>query len=180
MNTGIRTRSISAGSSRRCSRGWGGAELLRQLRDRAPAGGAAQRRGVDRQSRAHAGDARAAPAAAGDVRARPGRRRRAQGVWRLVHRDDAARVVHERLSPRLPLRRLADRRARTARRRRRSETSTYTQTARPGARAPHVWLADGRSTLDLFGRGFVLLRLGGDAPAGEGLQRAARRARRAA
>ena len=36
---------------------------------------------------------------------------------------------------------------------------TYTQTARPGARAPHVWLTDGRSTLDLFGRGFVLLRL---------------------
>jgi 2-polyprenyl-6-methoxyphenol hydroxylase-like FAD-dependent oxidoreductase len=53
------------------------------------------------------------------------------------------------------------------------ETSTYTQTARPGARAPHVWLADGRSTLDLFGRGFVLLRLGSDAPTGEGLQRAA-------
>ncbi|MDD3446619.1 MAG: FAD-dependent oxidoreductase [Zavarzinia sp.] len=34
----------------------------------------------------------------------------------------------------------------------------YTQSARPGARAPHAWLADGRSTLDLFGRGFVLLR----------------------
>ena len=34
----------------------------------------------------------------------------------------------------------------------------YTQTARPGSRAPHVWLADGKSTLDLFGRGFVLLR----------------------
>jgi hypothetical protein len=41
------------------------------------------------------------------------------------------------------------------------EVSTYTQTARPGARAPHVWLPDGRSTLDLFGRGFVLLRLNG-------------------
>ena len=40
------------------------------------------------------------------------------------------------------------------------EGQTYTQTARPGARAPHVWLGDGRSTLDLFGRGFVLLRLG--------------------
>jgi len=53
------------------------------------------------------------------------------------------------------------------------ETSTYTQTARPGARAPHVWLADCRSTLDLYGRGFVLLRLGRDAPAGEGLQAAA-------
>ena len=38
------------------------------------------------------------------------------------------------------------------------ETSTYVPTARPGHRAPHAWLADGRSTLDLFGRGFVLLR----------------------
>src|SRR5262249_60734321 len=39
---------------------------------------------------------------------------------------------------------------------------------------PHVWLRDGRSTLDLFGRGFVLLRLGADAPSWESLQRAAR------
>jgi hypothetical protein len=53
------------------------------------------------------------------------------------------------------------------------EGKTYTQTARPGARAPHVWLPDGRSTLDLFGRGFVLLRLGADAPAGERLVQAA-------
>jgi 2-polyprenyl-6-methoxyphenol hydroxylase-like FAD-dependent oxidoreductase len=36
--------------------------------------------------------------------------------------------------------------------------STYEQTARPGHRAPHVWLEVGRSTLDLFGKGFVLLR----------------------
>ncbi len=43
------------------------------------------------------------------------------------------------------------------------EKMTYTQTTYPGARAPHVWLGDGRSTLDLFGRGFVLLRLGTDA-----------------
>ena len=35
----------------------------------------------------------------------------------------------------------------------------YEQTARPGARAPHVLLGDGRSTIDLFGHGFVLLRL---------------------
>ncbi len=53
------------------------------------------------------------------------------------------------------------------------ETSTYTQTARPGARAPHVFLRDGRSTLDLFGRGFTLLRLGADAPRGDGLMQAA-------
>ena len=53
------------------------------------------------------------------------------------------------------------------------ETQTYTQTARPGARAPHVWLAPGRSTLDLYGGGFVLVRLGAEAPSGEGLRRAA-------
>lgn len=28
----------------------------------------------------------------------------------------------------------------------------------PGSRAPHAWLADGRSTLDLYGQGFVLVR----------------------
>jgi len=39
--------------------------------------------------------------------------------------------------------------------------SNYVQTSRPGARAPHIWLEGGfpagRSTLDLYGRGFVLL-----------------------
>jgi 2-polyprenyl-6-methoxyphenol hydroxylase-like FAD-dependent oxidoreductase len=49
----------------------------------------------------------------------------------------------------------------------------YVQTARPGARAPHVWLSDGRSTLDLFGRGFVLLRLGRNPPAAGAIERAA-------
>ncbi len=38
---------------------------------------------------------------------------------------------------------------------------TYEPTARPGSRAPHVWLKDGRSILDLYGRGFVLLRFSG-------------------
>ena len=32
--------------------------------------------------------------------------------------------------------------------------------ARPGTRAPHCWIGEGRSTIDLFGRGFVLLRFG--------------------
>ncbi len=40
----------------------------------------------------------------------------------------------------------------------------YVQSSFPGARAPHAWLADGRSMLDLFGRSYVLLRLGPDAP----------------
>jgi 2-polyprenyl-6-methoxyphenol hydroxylase-like FAD-dependent oxidoreductase len=38
-----------------------------------------------------------------------------------------------------------------------SHPARYVQSARPGARAPHVWLADGRSILDLFGDGFTLL-----------------------
>lgn len=42
----------------------------------------------------------------------------------------------------------------------RNEPETYIQTARPGHRAPHVWLAEGQSTIDLFGRGFVLLCFG--------------------
>jgi 2-polyprenyl-6-methoxyphenol hydroxylase-like FAD-dependent oxidoreductase len=44
------------------------------------------------------------------------------------------------------------------------EVATYVQTSRPGSRAPHVWLDDGCSTLDLFGKDFVLLRFGEDAP----------------
>lgn len=40
------------------------------------------------------------------------------------------------------------------------ETATYTPTARPGHRAPHAFLDSGRSTLDLFGKGFCLLRFG--------------------
>src|SRR5690606_25328965 len=40
--------------------------------------------------------------------------------------------------------------------------SNYVPTARPGARAPHAWLADGRSTLDLFGHAFTLLIFAAD------------------
>ena len=40
------------------------------------------------------------------------------------------------------------------------EAKNYVPTARPGHRAPHAWLGDGRSTLDLFGRGFALLGFG--------------------
>jgi hypothetical protein len=40
------------------------------------------------------------------------------------------------------------------------EPGTYVPTARPGHRAPHATLSDGRSTLDLFGRGFTLLGFG--------------------
>lgn len=41
--------------------------------------------------------------------------------------------------------------------------SVYVPTACPGGRAPHAWLPDGSSLFDAFGRGFTLLRLGGQA-----------------
>src|SRR6185312_1078889 len=43
-------------------------------------------------------------------------------------------------------------------------TGRYKPSTRPGTRAPHGWLADGRSVLDLYGESFTLLRLGPSAP----------------
>jgi 2-polyprenyl-6-methoxyphenol hydroxylase-like FAD-dependent oxidoreductase len=41
------------------------------------------------------------------------------------------------------------------------ENRAYVPTTWPGARLPHVWLADGRALHDRLGSGFTLLRLGG-------------------
>jgi 2-polyprenyl-6-methoxyphenol hydroxylase-like FAD-dependent oxidoreductase len=40
----------------------------------------------------------------------------------------------------------------------------FTPSTRPGSRAPHLWLDDSHSMLDLYGHAFVLLRLGSGAP----------------
>jgi hypothetical protein len=53
------------------------------------------------------------------------------------------------------------------------EPPRFMPSTRPGARAPHTWLADGSSTLDLFGDGFTLLRLGERPPDAGTLLRAA-------
>jgi hypothetical protein len=42
--------------------------------------------------------------------------------------------------------------------------SEYHPTTRTGSRAPHAWLNENRSIMDMFGRGFTLLRLGESAP----------------
>lgn len=49
----------------------------------------------------------------------------------------------------------------------------YVPTASPGGRAPHVWLGDGRSLFDTFGRDWTLLVLGPDAPASDAFAAAA-------
>lgn len=54
------------------------------------------------------------------------------------------------------------------------EPGVVHQSTWPGMRAPHAWLADGRSTLDLFDHGgFTLLRMGSSAPAADALVAAA-------
>jgi|SRR5579883_744514 2-polyprenyl-6-methoxyphenol hydroxylase-like FAD-dependent oxidoreductase len=55
-----------------------------------------------------------------------------------------------------------------------AEPAQFVASTRPGARAPHAWLVDGRSTLDLFGEGFVLLRLCKQPPDVDRLLQAAR------
>jgi 2-polyprenyl-6-methoxyphenol hydroxylase-like FAD-dependent oxidoreductase len=51
---------------------------------------------------------------------------------------------------------------------------SYTPTACPGGRAPHLWLADGRSLYDAFGFEWTLLRLRRDSPVAEDMANAAR------
>jgi 2-polyprenyl-6-methoxyphenol hydroxylase-like FAD-dependent oxidoreductase len=48
----------------------------------------------------------------------------------------------------------------------------YVPSAVPGGRAPHAWLADGRSLYDTFGFEFSLLRLGPNPPETSGLAQA--------
>ncbi|MDX3906326.1 MAG: FAD-dependent monooxygenase [Pigmentiphaga sp.] len=76
----------------------------------------------------------------------------------LGYRYDDSCVICYDASPRPPL-----------------TVSTYEQTTLPGARAPHAWLAPGRSTLDAFGRGFTLVRSGPDAPPADPFAAAAAR-----
>lgn len=53
------------------------------------------------------------------------------------------------------------------------ELYSYTPNTEPGFRAPHAWISEGKSTIDLFGFSHVLLRVGADAPAVDDLVAAA-------
>jgi 2-polyprenyl-6-methoxyphenol hydroxylase-like FAD-dependent oxidoreductase len=53
-----------------------------------------------------------------------------------------------------------------------SSSAEYHPTTFPGSRAPHAWLSNGRSTIDLFGNSFTLLRLGEGAPQPSAVERA--------
>ena len=51
--------------------------------------------------------------------------------------------------------------------------NVYVPSARPGGRAPHLWLPDGRSLFDAFGFEFTLLKLGRRSVSAEPLRQAA-------
>jgi 2-polyprenyl-6-methoxyphenol hydroxylase-like FAD-dependent oxidoreductase len=171
MNTGIGDAADLGWKLEAVLRGWGGAHLLHSYQaERRPV--ALRNVAVSSQnlSRMLATRARRPPPELFEQSAQGEAVRREYGTWftetmrhewfmngvHLGYRYDGSPIVWPDGSAAPPL-----------------ESMTYTQTARPGARAPHVWLPDGRSTLDLFGRGFVLLRLGADAPSGDGLRAAA-------
>ena len=171
MNTGIGDAVDLGWKLEAVVKGWGGAELLRSYEaERRPIGlrnVAEASRNLGRMLATRQrlpGPLVFEPGAAGDAE------RREYGAWftsimrnewfangvMLGYRYDTSPIVWPDGTPAPP-----------------DEAATYTQTARPGARAPHVWLADGRSTLDLYGRGFTLLRLGPNAPATDNIERAA-------
>ena len=155
MNTGIQDAVDLGWKLDAVLEGWGGADLLDSYEHRAPAGRAAQRHRGERQSAPHAVGPPAHPDLLDDTpqgaatREEVGREFTAtmRHEWftlgvHLGYRYDNSPICWPDGTPAPP-----------------DDSRAYTQTARPGHRAPHVWLADGRSTLDLFGRGFVLLRL---------------------
>jgi hypothetical protein len=49
----------------------------------------------------------------------------------------------------------------------------YVQTSRPSHRAPHAWIGEGLSTLDLFGDGFAIIHSGGEIGPAAALQESA-------
>jgi 2-polyprenyl-6-methoxyphenol hydroxylase-like FAD-dependent oxidoreductase len=171
MNTGIQDSVDLGWKLDAVLRGWGGAHLLasyeRERRPVALRNVAASTENLERmlstRDRKPPPQVFAEGAAADTIRAEYGkwftetmRHEWFMNGFHLGYRYDDSPIVWPDGTPAPPL-----------------ETSTYTQTARPGARAPHVALPDGRSTLDLFGRGFTLLRLGADAPGGDTMMQAA-------
>jgi len=161
MNTGLGDSIDLGWKLAAMIQGWGGPELLASYdRERRPAGA----RAVGSATQFHASqsgwgeglDALDEASAAGDaLRQRigdilvnqVGREFRTMGL-QLGYRYEDSPICIPDGTPPLP-----------------DDPETYRPSARPGARAPHAWLSPpdsngGRSTLDLFRRGFTLLCFG--------------------
>ncbi|WP_374572189.1 FAD-dependent monooxygenase [Phenylobacterium sp.] len=168
MNTGIGDAVDLSWKLAACLEGWGGEGLLASYDiERRPVARRAMEEAtanLGRMGKASADPDLLAADAAGD-RVRRVVGERVAGLmareWQSIgihigYRYDASPICSDEPGPRPPM-----------------EVTSYTQTGYPGARAPHVWLPDGRSTLDLFGRGFVVLDLGATPGGAEALVQAA-------
>ncbi len=166
MNTGIADAVDLAWKLRGAIEGWGGPGLLESYEaERRPIGERnvnAAKAGFDRMTRIAPGPAITDATPAGEKV----RRETADAIGKIKHRqtqgvqlgyiyEDSPICVDDGTPP--PM----------------EDLRLYHPTTRPGARAPHGWIADGKSVLDLYGRGFVLLRLGRDAPEADGFVKAA-------
>ena len=154
-----RRRSTSPGSSRRCSKGWGGPRLLTSYEaERKPIAD----RNIDLSTETYRA-LRSIPPPTSPTSIRRWRTTRMPSYSipdhvRSCPSYDASPICVDDGTPPLP-----------------RAPATHIASTRPGARAPHAWLGEGRSTLDLFGDGFVLLQLGPAAPDVSALRAAAAR-----
>ena len=159
MNTGVGDAVDLAWKLAGTLQGWGGAEPARLLRDRAPAGRRAQRRGVAFRHHGTAQMARRLPAR--DSR-RHARRRRSARQPDADRECRAAQVQRDdRCRARLPLCGLAARSSPEPGEGPPDNPMEYVPTTWPGARLPHAWLDDGTALHDRLGDGYTLLCLGG-------------------
>jgi len=171
MNTGISDAADLGWKLEALVRGWGGPHLLESYEtERRPVGirqcDEAMRNFERYGSRKPVPHVTAATPDGERVRAELGKRLSSSNslAWEnplnthLGYRYDSPIIVPDGVPPPEP-----------------EDSRLYTQTSHPGGRAPHAWLGDGRSTLDLFGRNFVLLRLGREAPETGALAAAAQR-----
>jgi 2-polyprenyl-6-methoxyphenol hydroxylase-like FAD-dependent oxidoreductase len=172
MNTGIQEAVDIGWKLEACVRGWGGANLLASYEaERKPVAARNVREAARNLDRMLASRQTKPPEAV----FRPGPEgeaaRRTYGDWytrmmapewftigiQLGYRYEGSPIIVPDGTPAPP-----------------DDVARYVQTSRPGHRAPHVWMQDGRSTLDLFGRGFVLLRTRAAPPDVGGLIEAAK------
>ena len=152
MNTGIQDAFDLGWKLAAVEAGWGGPTLLESYDvERRPASARAAEQSLANYRRLtaqpHEPDLLAEEPAGDEARARLGRSlvEENEKTWHpigvhLGYVYDPSPIVVPDGTPRPP-----------------DDTVGYVPSARPGARAPHASLADGRSTLDLFGPGFALL-----------------------
>lgn len=156
MNTGIQEAVDIGWKLEACLRGWGGANLLASYEaERKPVAARNVREAARNLDRMLASRQTKPPEAVFQPGPEGDAARRTYGDWytrmmapewftigiQLGFRYEGSPIIVPDGTPAPP-----------------DDVARYVQTARPGHRAPHVWMQDGRSTLDLFGRGFVLLR----------------------